>query len=542
MKICFIWVKEFRSFKNFGLNLSSDYIYGFNESTNSLSRKEQKSLPSNFYGDGVEDITGLFGKNGSGKSNCLELICMLLKGGKSKVKSDFLIVYEKDGHFFCSISMKDIRYIGPKSNFDVSYQKYEKEISGIKVIYFSNVYDRRPNYFSPQVSDLSMNNLAKKSKQKSNSFFDQIDFIESSKFKLLEIPIPSQFCIEIDIIPKFKNISIKTKFDREIANLNKVIKNRLRDLTTKTRFTLSLNYSVFLSLLNSVENRSAESTKLLEFNLNGYLNDLIESNLKSKELSKNLLEMTSKIAKDLLPIEEFREFEDYLDRIDALENLVPLIEIESIKNNSIKESFVVNMTNSKSDDFALLLKCLRDNDKTLCSWLGISSGHVAYLNLFSSIFKELYRSRNDVILCIDEGDLYLHPQWQIEFFDKLLNVLPNLSTGKVQIVLTSHSPFLLSDLPNQSITVLSSDETSEATTGSVIEQKTFGANLYELYSNLFFLNKNRTGVFANNKIKKLLSQVEATNTDIKPMDVQSFSEIIGDKVIKHLLDKRVNEQ
>lgn len=541
MKICFIWVKEFRSFKNFGLNLSSDYVYEFNESTNSLSRKKQKSLPSNFYGNGVEDITGLFGKNGSGKSNCLELICMLLKGGKSKVKSDFLIVYEEDGHIFCSISMKDIRYIGPKSNFEVNYQKYEKEITGINVIYFSNVYDRRPNNFSPQVSDLSMNNLAKKSKQKFNSFFDQIDFIESSKFKLLEIPIPSQFCIEIDIIPKFKNISIKTKFDREIANLNKVIKSRLRDLTTKTKFTLSLNYSVFLSLLNSVENRSAESIKLLEFNLNGYLNDLIESNFKSKDLSKNLLEMTSKIAKELLPIKELHEFEDYLDKIGALEDLVPLIEIESIKNNSMKESFVVNMTYSKSDDFALLLKCLRNNDKTLCSWLGISSGHVAYLNLFSSIFKELFRSRNDVILCIDEGDLYLHPQWQIEFFDKLLNVLPNLSTGKVQIVLTSHSPFLLSDLPNQSITVLSSDETNHATTGSDIEQLTFGANLYELYSNLFFLNKNRTGVFANKKIKKLLTQIEETDTDVKPKDVQLFSEIIGDKVIKHILDKGGNE-
>ena len=226
MKICFIWVKEFRNFKNFGLNLSSDYIYGFNESTNYLSRKAQKSLPSNFYGDGVEDITGLFGKNGSGKSNCLELICMLLKGGKSKVKTDFLIVYEKDEHIFCSIFMKDIRYLGPKSNFDVSYQKYDKEISGINVIYFSNVYDRRPNNFSTQVSDLSMNNLARKSKQKFNSFFDQIDFIESSKFKLLDIPVPSQFCIEIDITPKFKNVSIKAKFDRELVNLNKVIKNR----------------------------------------------------------------------------------------------------------------------------------------------------------------------------------------------------------------------------------------------------------------------------------------------------------------------------
>jgi len=436
--------------------------------------------------------------------------------------------------------MKNIRFLAPKSNFDVSWQKYNKEISGINVIYFSNVFDRRPNDFSRQVSDLSMNNLAKKSKQKYHSFFDQIDFIESSKFQLLGIPIPNQFCIEIDIIPRFRNISLKAKFERELSDLHKMIRSRIRDLKTNTKFILSLNYSVLLSFLNSVENNSTEAIELLEISLSEYLNKLIDRNLNSKELSKGLLEIVSKLSIKLLKAEELNKFENYLDKVNELDDFVSFIEIENIKNNAMKESFVVNFKSSKSEEFAVLLGCLRNNDKAFCSWLGISSGHVAYLNLFSSIFKELYRSRNDVILCIDEGDLYLHPQWQIEFFDKLLNVLPNLSSGKVQIVLTSHSPFLLSDLPNQSITVLSSDESCEATSGSDIEQKTFGANLYELYSNLFFLNKSRTGLFANNKIKELLKQIESSDTDINEKDMKLFSEMIGDKVIKHILDKGVN--
>ena len=537
MKICFIWVKEFRNFNNFGLNLSSDYIYEFDELTKSLSRKEQKPLPSNFYSEGVSDVTGLFGKNGSGKSNCLELICMLLKGGKSKVKADFLIVYDRSGRIYCDFSMKDPGFLGPINNFEMIHKKYNKEISGLNVIYFSNVYDRRPNDFSQQVSDLSMNNLAKKSRQKVSVFFEQIDFIDSNKFQLLEIPAPSHFCIEIDITPKFYTLLFKDNLDKELSNLHKVVISRLRDLKTKTKFLLALNYSIFSNFIMSAIAFDEDSLQAIKLSFNSHLSD---SNLNSKDLSQKLLEITLELLKEYFPTKEQNKYEDYLDNMCQLQNLVSLIEIENIRKTSKKESFVVNLKNSKSEELVVLLECLRNNNKVSCSWLGVSSGHIAYLNLFSSIYKELYRSRNDVILCIDEGDLYLHPQWQIEFFDKLLSVLPNLSSGKVQLILTSHSPFLLSDLPNQSITVLTSDASGVAMSGSDIEQKTFGANLYELYSNLFFLNKSRTGVFANNKIKKLLEQIESTDTDISQKDINIFSEMIGDKVIKHILDKGIN--
>jgi predicted ATP-dependent endonuclease of OLD family len=282
-----------------------------------------------------------------------------------------------------------------------------------------------------------------------------------------------------------------------------------------------------------------DSLQAIKLSLNSHLSD---SNLNSKDLSQKLLEITLELLKEYFPTKEQNKYEDYLDNMCQLQNLVSLIEIENIRKTSKIESFVVNLKNSKSEELVVLLECLRNNNKASCSWLGVSSGHIAYLNLFSSIYKELYRSRNDVILCIDEGDLYLHPQWQIEFFDKLLSVLPNLSSGKVQLILTSHSPFLLSDLPNQSITVLTSDASGVAMSGSDIEQKTFGANLYELYSNLFFLNKSRTGVFANNKIKKLLEQIESTDTDtdISQKDIKIFSEMIGDKVIKNILDKGIN--
>lgn len=539
MKICFMWVKKFRNFDSFGLNLSSDYLYEFNEVTNNISRTKKNNLPTNFYGDDVEDVTGLFGINGSGKTNCLELICKLLKGGKSKVKSDFLVVYEHNQKIYCEISMKDKGYIFPKSNFAPIYKYYDKDIRGINVVYFSNVYDRRPNDFSIQVSDLSLNCLAKKNKYKFNSFIDQINFIESNKFSLLGIPVPNQFCIEIDIILKLKHTVIKTMFEKYLHVLHRLVKRRLIGLQPHTKFILALNYSAFLTFLNLLENEYTETLENNDINLDKYFSVIIHEKISSKELASRLMILTTELSYQLLKGkgDAINDFEYYLEQVEDIGKHYSSIEISNIKNSYIKESFLVNYKNSELELMPGILKCLRNNERTFCSWMGVSSGHLAYLNLFSSIYKELHRSRNDVILCIDEGDLYLHPQWQIEFFDKLLNVLPNLSSGKVQIILTSHSPFLLSDLPNQSINVLNSNERGEAISGCNIEQKTFGANLYELYSKLFFLNNNRTGVFANNKIKKLLKQIESTDVDISPEDTKLFSEMIGDKVIKHILDK-----
>ncbi|MNR34114.1 hypothetical protein D3C85_1518540 [compost metagenome] len=118
----------------------------------------------------------------------------------------------------------------------------------------------------------------------------------------------------------------------------------------------------------------------------------------------------------------------------------------------------------------------------------------------------------------------------MEFFDKLNSVLPNISSGDIQLVLSSHSPFLLSDLPTQCITILEPEH-------SIHETFTFGANLYELYSKAFFLGKERTGIFAFNKIKNVLDLSEKENLTASEKEIISqYKNIIGDKIIKYNLE------
>ncbi|EMK6928555.1 ATP-binding protein, partial [Vibrio alginolyticus] len=194
--------------------------------------------------------------------------------------------------------------------------------------------------------------------------------------------------------------------------------------------------------------------------------------------------------------------------------------------------------NERTNDILLLIDELFPLKSPITmKWLGVSSGHQAYLNIFSLIYKEVYRSQNDLIICIDEGDLYLHPKWQVDFFSKLVEVLPNLSKGSIQLILTSHSPLLLSDLPAQSVRLFSPNHIDQ-----IIETKTFGANIYELYSELFLLDNQRTGSFSHQIISKLLSLVAQSNLTKRDLEkVKVLKSLIGDEVIVHALNMSLME-
>jgi predicted ATP-binding protein involved in virulence len=167
-------------------------------------------------------------------------------------------------------------------------------------------------------------------------------------------------------------------------------------------------------------------------------------------------------------------------------------------------------------------------------WLGFSSGQKAFLNLFSKLTATLSRmSLASALLCIDEGDLYLHPKWQAEFLSSLVTVLSAVTNVDVQLVLTSHSPLLVSDLPRQNIEILGNDGTIDN------DLETFGANLYDLYSGPLFLGELTSGLFAHSKIHQLFEiakKEDKTRTDSEY--IRNFLRILGDKIFRFKLEEQ----
>jgi predicted ATP-binding protein involved in virulence len=181
------------------------------------------------------------------------------------------------------------------------------------------------------------------------------------------------------------------------------------------------------------------------------------------------------------------------------------------------------------------------------NWANVSSGQKAYLNMYALIWAEVEKvistnKKQDFIICIDEGDLYLHPQWQVSFVKDVVKYLPVIFSGCVQIVLTTHSPLLVSDIPMQCINMLSRNVLDQTMLNFLKDGNTFGANIYDIYSGVFGLGEERKSSLSNSYIDNvmLILRKEALS-DSDRNELRSSLKLIGDDLIRFHIKKRLNK-
>lgn len=186
----------------------------------------------------------------------------------------------------------------------------------------------------------------------------------------------------------------------------------------------------------------------------------------------------------------------------------------------------------------------------------LSYGEDALLTLFSRIYsiKEELEGRNNILICLDEPELGLHPEWQRSFLNKLVKFLPkilcfdkkgNPNGKKLQIVLTTHSPFIASDLPKKNIIFLEKKEKSFCVVDGVYQKETFGANIHTLLTDGFFMKGGLMGEFAKNKIDKLIEFLNTgvANHVIKNLDEASnMVNIVGEPILRRQLQKMLDSK
>lgn len=149
--------------------------------------------------------------------------------------------------------------------------------------------------------------------------------------------------------------------------------------------------------------------------------------------------------------------------------------------------------------------------------------------------------RNAVLL-LDEIDNSLHPEWQRKIIAALVAFIDKVYQGtNTQIVLTTHSPIMLSDIPRQDTVFLKKDSETGRTI-SVESEETFAANIFSLFRNAFFLDESGIGSFAEEKlcnlitkIRKLYSNDEKTvmSIDEKKKEIEKCIRCIGDTYVQH---------
>lgn len=136
-------------------------------------------------------------------------------------------------------------------------------------------------------------------------------------------------------------------------------------------------------------------------------------------------------------------------------------------------------------------------------------------------------------LVLDELEICLHPDYQRMFVSRMLNLLVRLGFNqdpyRLNIILCTHSPFTLSDIPKQNIIYM--EEGKDVT--QRMKQETFGANVNELLAESFFLSKSFMGEFARCKITDLIDYLQGNDTKEKWDDKKALAVInqIGDPLI-----------
>jgi hypothetical protein len=176
-----------------------------------------------------------------------------------------------------------------------------------------------------------------------------------------------------------------------------------------------------------------------------------------------------------------------------------------------------------------------------------SSGQQNLLNFYSRFYwaknELLDTEKNDtlesfrerIIIFIDEGEVALHPEWQRLFFNKVTFFLSELfHDRKIQLILTTHSPFVLSDIPKDNVLFLERDMNGNTKKSDIERENTFGANIYSLLSDSFFM-ENTIGDFAEEKMKWALEILKTNHNDYsedKIYELKYIIDSIGEPMIK----------
>lgn len=143
-----------------------------------------------------------------------------------------------------------------------------------------------------------------------------------------------------------------------------------------------------------------------------------------------------------------------------------------------------------------------------------------------------------VNMVFDEIELYFHPDLQRRFLFLIIAALRNIHIEHIEgvnILMVTHSPFVLSDLPKSNVLALSKNN-------DVIGE-TFCANIHEMLGQSFFMEYSM-GQIAQEHVEEIFCKynnwVEGQELDISDEDWKLYkyvASIVGDEYLHATIDR-----
>ncbi|PED99589.1 hypothetical protein CON78_15785 [Bacillus toyonensis] len=591
MEILYLWIRNYRNINNQGFNFGGELLFRYEEQ-NLYVEKNVMHIPSFFNISSksekdslnISNVSAIAGENGTGKTNLLDFVKYL---NKHNIE-DYILVYKNSGG--------DYNIIGAKCNLEkspvmIKRKKASEFLSSFRFIYLSNILDiTREEENSSQLFNISTNFLIKKGgfeQFRASEFLRQINFAADRNFSsLIDFKLPEKITCNLltevsnEFFREINSWYIDIVDDKKIDELDNSIKNIkkihgvLKELTNKIEqfeyygqfishiilvFWLEIlnlprkiaeylinNSAMFDDLINFIikclrENVDIEIGQLEKFTteamdkISGLLDYkyIDQIDIKNQKIYSKIINKFSRNTK--CKIATIRIFTDIFEEVDPSDCFKASVKISS--NHILLKDFIT-----------CYLQSFMKKGYLHFEWLELSAGQVARLNIYSRLYYAMNKIPNhqkDIVIIVDEGELYYHPEWQRKWLWYFLKAILSMYIDRrVQIIISTHSPFILSDLPSQNIIFLKKgDNGVRVIEGLEDNQLTFASNINTLLSNSFFMDNGLVGEVAKSKINSLINLL---NTEEKEVISKNESQIskqiryIGEPIIRNKLFGMLN--
>jgi hypothetical protein len=590
--------EPFRVLKNIELNFSNKFIISYDDSEILDIKKNETHIPCFFDSDGhIKSVSAIIGKNGTGKTSIIELIKWLQPDNLHNVPYKLILIYgdvdldtdqvfiilkndelklELSEQFSKSIEIKNFYRHNTGIIKGLKPFDYPHELDNLKQVFYSPVFEVKFSNLPAEHEVISTQNLTNISTSNllENDAGDSINGSTNSlnarevlvRHKMKDVERQYKLVSDNDDFkdilgfdkPKYIELIIDTSDYRFIKNQDFVIQFDSKFSSTETKFNPQtrnqflyqmMKFSYYNLIRNIPINYNTESAF---FEINNIINSIPRVNGKN-DFKKWLEEFKSNC--DLNNSNNSYLISNFIKRLDFILSFFILKEVD--KRFRYADNIRCRLDLSKKDDLKILNNYFEF--KSLTGFLHLdwkfnfhsngelSSGQKAKFNLLSRFHSVFEKDKNleNLLILIDEGDTLFHPEWQRTYLNDLLKGLKLIfkNTSSIQIIFTTHSPFVTSDLPWYSIIKLDDNEENGLT--KVIynnDQPTFAANIHDLFADSFFMDKGFVGEFARVKINDLFYRISKISKEIDSNSLKKEIGLIGEPFVRHSLLNHLTSQ
>ena len=541
LHICYIFIYDYQCLHNVDITFDHRYTYSYDSDKAILNiAAPTKKLPENFWGDGIWSLTGIVGNNGAGKTTVNRFLLDAVVEGLTTKDLNGVIVYENNGDLlvFHNTNRKSKGITINKSadvKNKISLMNAFKHLPGIETFFFQGHFSAEfssSNLCTQEYSGLynaSEGFLIRKDFEKYGNATDLYLTCPISSYLVSHISQKHQRICRLLINEELRSQITELNFPRYIMfSPNRGGQNHIKYHPivleeTKEKLKALIDPPPIRGI---VPNREELIGMFVHFNL---LNAISDQKIPSegpailkqwretvdykaevmpqfqhfilslqKETMKKALQTIHDVLSFLFGLAQYNEYGGfYLDAFNEKDK------VERLLKANILDTFYIS---SRFFDMHYSHNCSMVYNQ-------LSSGEEICLNLYALLHdaietrpKKFSNINSPRLIILDEAEIGFHPEWQRTFINTLLDFLHSQivkADHDYQVVITTHSPILLSDIPSCCCNFLKriDDNTTINLRGETKES--FASNVFETYRNSFFLEKGMIGKYAESKLKAL---------------------------------------